>query len=101
MAENLSGNLAPPTTANTTACETAEALVPKVTVQAKTPDGDSSWRQQVQPPFTPGRAKIPRIPSPSTDIRVSTERIALQRETTRLKNPHNAVRMSTVTMSAR
>ena len=45
--------------------------------------------------------QIARIPSPSSDSRLVTERIALQRENTRLKNPHNAVRMATVTMSAR
>ena len=76
-----------------------DTAIPKVIVNPKTPRSNHDGK--LLPPTTPGRAQIPRIPSPTSDTRMVSEKIALQREATRLKNPHNAVRMTTVTMSAR
>ena len=60
-----------------------------------------NMKQASNASLTTGTARIPRIPSPTDDVRRVNEKVALQREASRLKNPHNAIRMTTVTMSAR
>lgn len=54
-----------------------------------------------QPPLTPGQAKIARIPSPTNNEKKQIAKMAIQRENTRMKNPPLAVRMTTVSMTAR
>lgn len=64
-------------------------------------DVTPNMKQASNVSMTTGTARIPRIPSPTDDVRRTSEKVALQREASRLKNPHNAIRMTTVTMSAR
>ena len=74
------------------------------TLQPEVPDENDvtlNLKQASNASLTTGTARIPRIPSPNNDVRRVNEKVALQREASRLKNPHNAVRMTTVTMSAR
>ena len=95
--------------ATTGALPDADATETKVQIDPKTPKTDEGQSYSPtglrsyskQPPLTPGRARIPRIPSPATEVKRMTQSMAVKREHSRLKNPHHAVRMTTVTMSNR